>query len=102
MYLEQEQQKERLNLKNQTWEVEQLIETQKIDIEQHQESIVGRQIPNFKCLGCGTDFNGRIEGTGSHKKSCLWNYFVQCPDCHYQSNLAKVIGFNCRGCTKFH
>ncbi len=32
-----------------------------------------------------------IESTGIHKPWCLWNYYVSCPKCRHQANLAKMI-----------
>lgn len=38
------------------------------DITLHDESIAGRLIINFKCLGCDHKFSGNIQATGAHKK----------------------------------
>ncbi|MBI2023445.1 hypothetical protein HYT01_02700 [Candidatus Giovannonibacteria bacterium] len=53
------------------------------------ENIVGETIDGFLCLWGCAPFAGKILSEGLHKRQCLWNYYVSCENCGYQSNLAK-------------
>lgn len=45
------------------------------------------------CLGCGEQLPREIRATGIHHPSCPWNYYIECPKCHYQNNVSKLLGF---------
>jgi hypothetical protein len=82
-------------MNSQSAEIQEQVSGLKNDIIRHGESIVDRQIKDFECLGCGNKFTERVKATGSHTPHCLWNYYLDCPCCAYQNNLAKVLDTEC-------
>lgn len=66
------------------------------------QGILGETIVDFECINCGQIIpEGLIQKTGAHRNDCLWNYYVHCPHCDYQSNLAKFVrNYKCRGCAR--
>lgn len=85
-------------MKRQSEEVQNQVSSLENDITYHKANIVGRQLREFECLGCSETFSGRVQTTGVHRVECLWNYYVECPHCYHQSNLAKVLDKQCIGC----
>ncbi len=52
--------------------------------------IIREEVSNFSGF-CGHTFNGKVETVGLHDEKCPWRYFLRCPKCRYQNNLAKVL-----------
>lgn len=51
--------------------------------------ITGETIGGFACLwGCRA-FDGKVIEASTHQPHCAWNYFIKCPHCGYEGNLAK-------------
>ncbi len=47
---------------------------------------------DIKCLTCKSPLpRDDIRSTGLHDPDCLWNYYIECPKCGYQNNLAKLL-----------
>jgi len=51
------------------------------------------KITRSVCLMCGAKLPREIQQTGIHHITCLWNYYIECNECHYQNNIAKLLGF---------
>ena len=51
--------------------------------------ITGETIGGFACLWGCTSFNGKVVEASTHKPWCAWNYYIECPHCGYEANLAK-------------
>lgn len=52
-------------------------------------NITGETLGVFSCLwGCAS-FNGKVIESSTHQPRCAWNYFIKCPHCGYEGNLAK-------------
>ncbi len=47
------------------------------------------------CLRCGEALHPVVKHTGVHKGHCPWNYYLECPSCGYQNNLAKLLRLEC-------
>ena len=56
------------------------------------------------CLRCGEALQARVMRTGVHREHCPWNYYLECPSCGYQNNLAKLLrlGCSCNGREPLH
>ncbi|MDO8523405.1 MAG: hypothetical protein Q7S12_03955 [bacterium] len=53
------------------------------------QTITGETIGGFACLWGCNKFDGEVVSADSHKPWCLWNYYIKCPFCGYENNLAK-------------
>jgi len=60
------------------------------------KNIAGVVILDFHCLDCEKKTDGKIKASGIHGMNCPWGYYIECPHCHYESNLAKVVSADCR------
>ena len=57
------------------------------------KDIVGEHISNFICFSCDRTLpQTKVQESGLHQKHCLWNYFVYCTHCNYETSLAKCVG----------
>lgn len=53
------------------------------------EPITGETIGGFSCLWGCAPFNGEVAEASTHRPWCSWNYYIRCPHCGYEGNLAK-------------
>lgn len=62
----------------------------------HQDERIDEEIVDtLLCLECNKPFTSKVQSTGQHSLTCLWRYFLECPHCKYQNNLAKIQNKDC-------